>query len=135
MQLTPPRSYVYLPLHRRGLIEAHHVQHLQNEVILGATNLLILCKFHHHILGDSLSRAMILEALANAEPIVRHFPSDDVGKESTIATGVLASPSLTIEGEVVSLFFRREHKAAREEKGCHTPDKNTDGPVETKTDS
>ena len=78
---------------------------------------------------------MILEALANAEPIVRHFPSDDVGKESTIATGVLASPSLTVEGEVVSLFFRREHKAAREEKGCHTPDKNTDGPVETKTDS
>ena len=117
LQLTPPRSYVYLPLHRRGLIEAHHVQHLQNEVLLGAANLLILCRFHHHTLGDQLSRALVLEALANSEPLIRHFPGDDSGLVVTVTSGVLASPCLTVENEAVRLFFTMEHKAAWEEVG------------------
>ena len=115
LSLAPPRSYVYLPLHRRGLIEAHHVEHLQNEVLLGASNLLILCRFHHQTIGDALSRATVLDALKMAQQVIRHFPSDEDGGHLASASGFIASPAVLVEGEPLKLFFTGAHRAVWEQ--------------------
>jgi hypothetical protein len=119
LEAAPQGSYVYSPHYRRSLIEAHHVRHLANhaksaprEALAGqgAANVLILCRFHHGILGDQLSRQMVINALGKAQPGVRHFP-DKVGA-LVARPGVLASSALPAEPFAITLFFTGEHRSA-----------------------
>jgi len=112
LAVTPPRSYVYLPLHRRTLIEAHHVEHLQTGGDLGARNLVVLCKYHHDMLGDAISRPMVLAALSKAVLVERHFPIDGSGETVSPTWGQLAKLECVVDGAPVSLFFTTEHSAA-----------------------
>ncbi len=107
--LTPPRSYVYLSNYRKGLLEAHHVQHLQNAGDVGANNLLILCKFHHQTLGDTLSRSTVLAALATATPAHRNFPFDLEGTKLKRTVGVIAEIKLSTDPFLARLFFTEGH--------------------------
>lgn len=112
LKVAPPGTYIYSPGYRKRLIEAHHVQHLQNTGDLGARNLLILCNFHHDLLGDDLSRDSVSAALLVAESISRAFPKDRSGKDVERRKGLLASVTLTTEPFVAKLFFTPEHAAA-----------------------
>ncbi|WP_172746648.1 hypothetical protein [Neorhizobium sp. T25_13] len=112
LKVAPPGTYIYSPGYRKRLIEAHHVQHLQNAGDLGARNLLILCHFHHDLLGDDLSRDSISAALLVAESVSRAFPKDRSGKEVERRKGLLASVTLTTEPFSAKLFFTAEHANA-----------------------
>ncbi|WP_444633947.1 hypothetical protein [Cupriavidus oxalaticus] len=112
LDVTPPRSYIYQPQHRKGLIEAHHVEHLQNNGQIGASNLLILCKFHHLSLGDEISRNAVLQALDSASPIVRHFPLDKNGSQYSEIVGLLADLTMVPGSSDVKLFFTQSHAAS-----------------------
>ena len=112
LEVAPPRSYVYLPLHRKALIEAHHVDHLQNNGHIGASNLLILCKFHHQTLGDALSRTVVLQALSSATQITRNFPIDEDGRQHRDVTGLLVDLTKGTDVCGGSLFFTHSHAAS-----------------------
>lgn len=116
---APPESYVYGPGVRRTLIEAHHVRHLanqdrskeQDEVAgQGAGNLLILCRYHHAVLGDQLSRPIVLSALGSAKKVDRHFPNAD--GDLAARKGWLAKTALSAAPHHLAMFFTPEHRAA-----------------------
>jgi hypothetical protein len=112
LDVTPPRSYIYQPQHRKALIEAHHVEHLQNNGQIGASNLLILCRFHHQSLGDEISRKAVLQALYSASPMVRHFPIDKDGSRHSEVSGLLADLTIVPGSSDVKLFFTQSHAAS-----------------------
>ncbi|TBG85550.1 hypothetical protein ELG69_16295 [Rhizobium leguminosarum] len=109
LKAAPPGTYVYSPGFRRRLIEAHHVTHLQNAGGLGASNLLLLCQFHHTAFGDELSRDTVLEGLRKAARTVRRFPVDLEGARTNRREGLLASVSLSKQPFTIGLFFTQEH--------------------------
>ncbi|TPM23818.1 hypothetical protein [Mesorhizobium sp. B2-3-6] len=109
-QATPPDTYVSLSKYRQGLIEAHHVQHLQNEGAPGAANLLALCRFHHDLLGDQVSRQAVSDALGAAKGAVRTFPNDTA--EPYQLAGFVAKLKLDVAPFEVHLFFTDDHRKA-----------------------
>ena len=106
---TPPDTYVALAKYRRGLIEAHHVRHLQNAGAPGAANLLVLCRFHHDLLGDQLTVQSVREALSIASSAVRSFPTDQPAPYQL--NGSVATLQLDIAPYTVPLFFTKEHRS------------------------
>jgi hypothetical protein len=112
IQAAPPQSYVYLPRARRKIVEAHHVDHLQNSGAIGAKNLLVLCNFHHDYLGDRLSSVIIKDALAIAQRVTRNFPSNADGTTFTTLQGLLVQIKLDAGDVSTELFFTDEHAKA-----------------------
>lgn len=112
IDVAPPRSYVYLRSERRKLIEAHHVRHLQNQGAIGAKNLVVLCSFHHHYLGDRLSVSAVLEALTIAKTVQRAFPNNVEGTNFETHDGLLAVVRVDVPAGSTPLFFTKEHAAA-----------------------
>jgi hypothetical protein len=109
---TPPGTYVFLAQERKTQIDAHHVRHLQNSGGLGGENLLILCHYHHRLLGDSLSRDVVLAALAQPTPTVRRFPVGEDGASTAEYSGSVATLELQTDPHQISLFFTLEHAQA-----------------------
>ncbi|PPK78259.1 hypothetical protein B0F87_101641 [Methylobacter tundripaludum] len=109
---APPHSYVYLPSIRRKLIEAHHVQHLQNKGAIGAKNLVVLCTFHHDHFGDRLSTKAIKDALIIAQRVTKEFPSNAGGTTSIKQNGLLAEIKLDSAENSALLFFTLQHADA-----------------------
>jgi hypothetical protein len=109
---TPPGTYVFLAQERRALIEAHHVKHLQNQGGLGGENLLILCQYHHRLLGDAISREAVLAALAKPLPAKRRFPVGGDGVQISEYAGFVATLDLSTPPFRVPLFFTPEHSDA-----------------------
>jgi hypothetical protein len=109
-EVTPADSYVSLAKYRQGLIEAHHVQHLQNAGGPGAANLVSLCSFHHDLIGDQLSPEALREALSASVPTVRTFPTDKPTPYRL--DGCVATLPLDLAPYTVRLFFTQEHRAA-----------------------
>jgi hypothetical protein len=108
-KVTPPDTYVALAKYRRGLIEAHHVKHLQNAGAPGAANLLALCRFHHDLLGDQLTVQSVRNALSSATSAVRSFPTDQSAPYRL--NGFVATLQLDIAPYTVRLFFTKEHRS------------------------
>ncbi|MEI6708173.1 MAG: hypothetical protein WCK96_13685 [Methylococcales bacterium] len=111
-EAAPPHSYVYLPSVRKKLIEAHHVQHLQNKGAIGAKNLVVLCTFHHDYFGDRLSSKAIKDALVTAKSVTRKFPNNAEGTIFIDHNGMLAEVKMDSAQDNVVLFFTLEHFAA-----------------------
>jgi hypothetical protein len=112
IKAAPSQSYVYLPSIRRRLIEAHHVDHLQNKGVIGAKNLIVLCTFHHDYLGDRLSSMAIKGALATAKRVTRTFPSNAEGTTFNKLEGWLAEIIIDSEVDKLPLFFTDQHAEA-----------------------
>ncbi|HEX5282029.1 MAG TPA: hypothetical protein VFW28_18260 [Micropepsaceae bacterium] len=110
--VTPPNSYIYLPHFRKGLIEAHHVEHLQNKGRIGAGNLLILCKFHHDYLGDRLSGELVRVALEGAKTAIRQFPINTDATEFAAQPGLLTELQLDNGARPLRIYFSHEHARA-----------------------
>lgn len=112
IQAAPPRSYVSVHSIRRKLVEAHHVDHLQNEGAVGAKNLVVLCAFHHDYLGDHLSSDVIKDALAKAEPATRLFPVDADGNSFVTCEGIITNIKIDTSGTTTKLYFTHQHAKA-----------------------
>jgi len=108
-QAAPPGSYVAEAAYRATLLEAHHVDHLQTNVILGARNLLLLCEHHHRKLGDLLTGAKVLAALSSAVSATRRFEAEGSG---LTLKGVVAKIDIDSTEGVARLFFTKEHAEA-----------------------
>jgi hypothetical protein len=109
---VPPNSYLTLDRDRREFVEAHHVDHLHNQGVLGARNLLLLCRFHHHALGDRLTRRLVVEALQNGSAAQRRFPIDPDCITFKDLPGTIATVRLDTAPFEIRLFFTGEHARA-----------------------
>jgi hypothetical protein len=109
-EVTPPGTYVSLAKYRQGLIEAHHVQHLQNAGGPGAANLVSVCSFHHDLIGDQLSPDALRAALSASLPTVRMFPTNNPTPYRL--NGYVATLHLDVAPHTVRLFFTEGHRAA-----------------------
>jgi len=109
IEATPPDSYVYLPSFRQKFLEAHHVDHLQNKGAVGAKNLLVLCKFHHDMLGDLLSSKIIKDALVIAQIVKKKFPKTADGLNFFTLEGVVAEIEIGTGDAEARLFFTKDH--------------------------
>jgi hypothetical protein len=107
--LTPKFTYVWDKDYRNRNIEAHHVEHLQNDGELGAGNLVILCQYHHDFLGDKLGRDEITRGLQAANQMTRRFPADTDGVEKKSIVGYIVKIQLDMPPHEVPLFFTVEH--------------------------
>ena len=112
LKAAPPGTYVFAPGYRQRLLHAHHVQHRQNGGGLGASNLLVLCEYHHRLFGDRLSREMVLAGLATSTPVKRAFPEDEAGERLQRRAGLLVSMPLSAVPFEARLYFTGEHAAA-----------------------
>ncbi len=113
-ELALPQTYLWLGRFRRGILEAHHVDHLQNAMgaARGAGNLLILCEYHHQLVGDGLVGDIVRQALREATPLTRHFASGDGSGEFKFFAGLLAAVTLDREPFRIGLYFTKEHAEA-----------------------
>jgi hypothetical protein len=68
--LAPLGSYGFRPRNRRMLVHAHHVApvHAHGERVI--SNILLLCKYHHDLLGDQLEQSTIRQLLQNSSTSV-----------------------------------------------------------------
>jgi hypothetical protein len=110
--LTPSDSYLCIGAYRRRILQGHHVDHLQNEGGKGEANIIVLCQYHHDLLGDQLTGSSISKALLTAEPMRRVFPRDNIGLGVVAIDGLAATVLLDADPFRVTLFFTREHAAA-----------------------
>ncbi len=112
--LAPRLSYVATAELRRGLMEAHHVQHYRVGGARHGANLLVLCELHHANTGDRLTRGLIVSALANGSEVTARIFGDGADGTAQIVGTVIR---LRIDGhsELVPMFFTDDHaKAWRE---------------------
>ena len=72
----PPYTYLVLDRYRRANVQAAHIDQLRSKGIQGAWNLLVLCNYHHYLLGDRLTRQLVLTGLNFAKAAQRKFPLD-----------------------------------------------------------
>ena len=112
LKAAPPGTYVFAPGYRQRLLQAHHVQHRQNGGALGAGNLLVLCEYHHRLLGDQLARGVVLAGLTSAPQLKRAFPKDEAGHVLENQLGLLVKLPLSKAPFNARLFFTQEHAAA-----------------------
>jgi len=110
--LGPVQTAMWLPRFRRKVLVAHHVDHLQNQGQNGAGNLLILCDYHHALLGDALTRPAVKDALLTAAAAERKFSVEGQDGASSGLSGVLAVVPIDVEPFNVPLFFTTEHQTA-----------------------
>ena len=105
--LAPSRSYAARPEHRKPIIDAHHCDHVNAGGALHAGNILLLCRYHHHSLGDAFSRAEVVEALGHAQ--WRRMAFDSGNGNSTTLRGKVATVRPVQRCDNVTLFFTTEH--------------------------
>lgn len=124
--IAPAFTYVAHQDVRATLLHAHHVDHLQNRGALGAGNLLVLCEFHHHFLGDKLDRQTVLAALTKATPTHRRFPADISGTRAETLTGCMIMVSIDVQPYTVRIFFTDQHAEAWLRRAEWEPDRPAD---------
>lgn len=109
-KVAPPPSYGYHVRHRKEIMEAHHVYHVGKGGPWGAGNLLVLCKYHHNLLGDRMSQNDIRAKLRDeAENTIRMFPVGKDAQRSKKISGKLIRLDLDVEPYSVELFFTKAH--------------------------
>ncbi len=108
-ELAPRGSYSYELANRQRSIEAHHIRHRSAKGAGRAWNFLILCTYHHRLLGDFLTPKMVLDALNDARPASRSW-------KGTRFSGRILSILVPELGVPVRLFYRKEHLTQLQEK-------------------
>ena len=105
--LAPASSYAYLHQNRRQIMEAHHCDQVGAGGARHAGNLLLLCNFHHHLLGDAVSRGEVVHSFHSMIDHVVAFQSDSGSGQ--IVSGKLVKVHPPQRKNAISLFFTQEH--------------------------
>ena len=105
--LAPASSYAYLHQNRRQMMEAHHCDQVGAGGARHAGNLLLLCNFHHHVLGDAVSRGEVVRSFHSMIDHVVAFRSD--GGSGQIVSGKVVEVHPPQRKDAISLFFTLEH--------------------------
>jgi hypothetical protein len=109
--LAPEGSYVALAENRRKLIEAHHADQVHASGARHAGNLVVLCHYHHHQLGNALSREQLTRSLAatTVTKKVTFFAGGGDQSRRTVA-GHIAAVRPASTGSLVRFFFTTSHR-------------------------
>ena len=105
--LAPASSYAYLHQNWRQIMEAHHCDQVGAGGARHAGNLLLLCNFHHHLLGDAVSRGEVVHSFHSMIDHVVAFQSDSGSGQ--IVSGKLVKVHPPQRKNAISLFFTQEH--------------------------
>jgi hypothetical protein len=109
LDLAPKGSYAEYPVNRQGMMEAHHADQVHPGGARHGGNLLLLCRRHHGLMGDSFTRDAITEGLRNSfTRKTLEFPISDT--ESTAVSGATITIALPDLESPVTLFFTDEHR-------------------------
>jgi hypothetical protein len=107
-ELAPQNSYVQWEEVRRSVIHGHHVDAKSGGGARHVGNIILLCKFHHDNIGRRLTRDAITSALRSGSRSKR-LEFDAVDGESTSLNGYKVEVIIPDTGEIVTLFFTKEH--------------------------
>ena len=88
-------------------MEAHHCDQVGAGGARHAGNLLLLCNFHHHLLGDAVSRGEVVHSFHSMIDHVVAFQSDSGSGQ--IVSGKLVKVHPPQRKNAISLFFTQEH--------------------------
>ena len=105
--LAPMSSYAFLHQNRRQIMEAHHCDQVGAGGARHAGNLLLLCNYHHHFLGDAVSRGEVVDSFRSMVDHEITFRSD-AGGDQTVS-GKLVKVLPPQRDNPISLFFTLEH--------------------------
>ena len=111
-QLAPDGSYVALAENRRLIMEAEHADQKHAGGARNAGNLILLCHFHHHQLGNALSRDLLTDGLRHPTVGKRiEFRSSIIEHESLeMLEGYVVSVRPPSLGMIVNFFFTSAHR-------------------------
>lgn len=111
-QLAPDGSYVALAENRRLIMEAEHADQKHAGGARNAGNLVLLCHFHHHQLGNALSRDLLTDGLRGATVAKTiEFRSVIAEQESSGSLqGWVISVCPPSLGTIVNFFFTSAHR-------------------------
>ncbi len=77
---------------------------------MGAGNLLVLCEWHHQLLGDRMSQSAIRAKLRDeAATVNRDFPRHTVEEGQKRISGKVITLDLDVAPYTVKLFFTKSH--------------------------
>jgi len=107
-ELAPRNSYVEWEEVRRSVIHGHHVDPKSGGGARHVGNIILLCKFHHDNLGRRLTRDAITAAL-RSEKRLKQLEFDVGDGEQTLLNGYEVEVTIPDTGEIVTLFFTKEH--------------------------
>ena len=105
--LAPSLSYVAVPENRRLIMHAHHCDHVNAGGARHAGNILLLCRYHHLVIGDAVTRTEVTRAFGQAGNRRLTFNSDNGVSNSLQGKVVTIHPAQ--RENPVSLFFSEEH--------------------------
>jgi len=109
-ELAPKKSYSHMVDNRRHSMVAHHIRHRSARGPSRPWNSLVLCWFHHGLLGDRLTPKFVKNAIDKAKPTVRSWDGREV-------QGLTLSVSIPEFTDPVHLFFTQEHLRELERGG------------------
>ena len=105
--LAPSLSYVALHQNRREVMQAHHCDHVNAGGARHAGNLILLCQYHHHEIGDAVSRLEVIQSLQQSED--RSLKFSPVGGTPTSVPGRIVTIHPPQRQTPVTLFFTAPH--------------------------
>jgi hypothetical protein len=110
-ELAPAGSYVEFAETRQKLIEAHHADQVHASGARDAANLIVLCHYHHHRLGDALSREQITRALrGRTVPKRITFFSGANHVQNRVVEGLTVAVHTSSTSKAVKFFFTPAHR-------------------------
>ncbi len=110
-ELAPLTSYAGYHNNRGQIMEACHMDQVHGGGARDASNILILCHYHHHRYGDSLSRQDVLDALQSRseEKIIRFTAHKDKETIEKPIKGRVVKIKVPLSGDEVNCFFTEQH--------------------------
>ena len=108
--LAPDQSYVQMQENRRGIIRVHHPDQVHSGGQRHAGNLLILCIYHHDLLGDAISKQMIATAIEKTSTTLEVvFSTSQIDGISKRIQGKLVSVPVPTRETEIDFFFTNDH--------------------------
>lgn len=111
-ELAPEGSYVALAENRKLIMEAEHADQKHAGGARNAGNLILLCHFHHHQLGNALSRDLITDGLRESSITKQiEFGSGTTDKKDLqVLEGHVVSVCAPALDVIVKFFFTLAHR-------------------------
>ena len=107
--LAPQGSYACRAVHRRAFVAGHHVDPVQGQGVRWVSNVVILCEYHHRLVGDRLEHPALVTALGGGERRIIEFQDGDGSR--TRVDGLVATVQLDAEPWTIALFYTLPHAA------------------------
>ena len=107
VSLAPFGSYVASYQNRRGVMQAHHCDHVNALGARHVGNILLLCQYHHLDIGDAITRKDVIARFDETIDQSITFLSEDGTRQLVHGKRMAISPRQ--RDSALSLFFTNDH--------------------------